>query len=813
MITVERPITAEYKRRTTGEAKARKRIPIENFWTLIAWHELTQLEKPGPIKQYDKRAMDIWEAITNAEETSGGPKLCWAADRLLLDILIDELGCERELFSNILNTYHRFKQRCMLQENESFAKQAGIEIDGLRPNAYRRCVYGNPPFDGNVAGRNTIIKTLDAAQKASTETASFRAVFFLPLTDERLRARLSHPRAKLLMKFPNDTVPFIPDNYWYGGKKARGCYKEKHTHMVLIMYESEDTGVLSPVNYDTLHQKLASWFINKTPVRNHVKEKLLYTGIPIEYYNNVLRARYPESWKFWKHKEHSENPAYHGAPHDTNYTNQTPFWDIINWDTISAHVGHLPDTFDKFLREIGVQAKQVKETATEVEKAMKAHTIKMFKIYWKETREGGDRSHNHEKRENTDNEDEMNDDTIDRISSLGLQEELTWMVQEDSDSFDTDDEATLKESDLGSDEEDIDDRLDLLPQPIFHTHPSSQTAPLSQEALGQASRPLKAARQTSITNSQHLPPTRRSQGICKDKGIHAWLSLEQVASIIQLHNTRHRIRTTLLQGVRRQDWDTVWKHMRAIGTASVEGTDRPAPRMIRNAMMSYGQHLFQHKQDKTSGVYPMHIPGHWRVMIVSHKLKQVVLLDPFGGGFTEPEVNNIKHTYQGYVVNTRKARLQTDTWNCGVWVAWAASLWATHVNQGLEGTKNIDKVIQEGMSLEGISDINLFPSGKLHNESCILQIRQRYRQMLHANSQPKHYTDWLTEWKTPLTGILTARAEVNLAGAHHTASTSASQPIDLNKDAENADTHRRPGNSTPTQASHPPPPLALTPPP
>jgi hypothetical protein len=77
------------------------------------------------------------------------------------------------------------------------------------------------------------------------------------------------------MKFPNDTVPFIPDNYWYGGKKVKGCYKQKHTHMVLIMYESEDTGVLPPINYDTLLQKLAAWFINKTPVRNHVKEKLL----------------------------------------------------------------------------------------------------------------------------------------------------------------------------------------------------------------------------------------------------------------------------------------------------------------------------------------------------------------------------------------------------------------------------------------------------------------------------------------------------------------------------------------------------------
>ena len=60
--------------------------------------------------------------------------MCWAADRLLLDIvLIDELGCERELFSNILNTYHRFKSRRMLQRNESFAKYAGIEIDGRLP--------------------------------------------------------------------------------------------------------------------------------------------------------------------------------------------------------------------------------------------------------------------------------------------------------------------------------------------------------------------------------------------------------------------------------------------------------------------------------------------------------------------------------------------------------------------------------------------------------------------------------------------------------------------------------------------------------
>jgi hypothetical protein len=51
-------------------------------------------------------------------------------------MLIEECGCERELFSNILNTYHRFKERCMLQTNEMFAEIAGVEINGLRDEAY-----------------------------------------------------------------------------------------------------------------------------------------------------------------------------------------------------------------------------------------------------------------------------------------------------------------------------------------------------------------------------------------------------------------------------------------------------------------------------------------------------------------------------------------------------------------------------------------------------------------------------------------------------------------------------------------------------
>ena len=449
-------ITIQHPKQNADEPIDQKRIPISSFWTLIAWHDLTLSDRPEPINQYDKRAADIWEAINNAEVNSEGAKLCWAADRLLLDILIDELGCEKELFSNILNTYHRFKTRRMLQTNKSFAKSAGIEIDGLHPDAYQHCVYGNPPFDGNVQGKNTIIKTLDAAEEASTEKDSFRAVFFLPLTESKLKGRLKHPRASLLVKFPDNSVPFIPNGYWYGGKKTRGCYQQKNTRMVLIMYESENKGTLQPIDNITLQQKIAAWFINKTPIRNHVVEKLRYTGIPLIYYDNIIRTRFPESWKFWKHVTHDGN-TYHGAPHNTTHINQTPFKDITNWNRMSAHVGHLPDTFDKFLRELGIPTRQVKSTITYVELTMKDHTIKMFKIYWKAVRDGCDHPNKPEEREDKDNDSEISEDSDNPTSPA---QQLAWLARSDTDSSETDN-TTSDESDLESNEEDNVDGVPL----------------------------------------------------------------------------------------------------------------------------------------------------------------------------------------------------------------------------------------------------------------------------------------------------------------------------------------------------------------
>ena len=131
-VTVEDPYA---HRQHDGNSKTPKHqhyhINIESFWNLIFWHELTH-DTPLPLKDYDKRAHDIWTAARHAKHMSGHPSLCWATPRALLDILIDEIGCSRELFSNILNTYNRFKSRCMLQTNRAFSKKAGIHINGLQ---------------------------------------------------------------------------------------------------------------------------------------------------------------------------------------------------------------------------------------------------------------------------------------------------------------------------------------------------------------------------------------------------------------------------------------------------------------------------------------------------------------------------------------------------------------------------------------------------------------------------------------------------------------------------------------------------------
>ena len=175
----------------------------EVFWKLVAWHELTHEPDPRPIEEYDQRARDIWTLVHNCMETSGDSKLCYAAQRTLLDVLIDECHCETELFCNYMNTYHPFKHRRSLYVHPAFTAESDMKEDGLTEEAYVRSVYGNPPYDGKYASTNTIKKTLDTAERVSQSQPGFRAVYLIPLAKRRLEERLKHPNAKLLFFFPD----------------------------------------------------------------------------------------------------------------------------------------------------------------------------------------------------------------------------------------------------------------------------------------------------------------------------------------------------------------------------------------------------------------------------------------------------------------------------------------------------------------------------------------------------------------------------------------------------------------------------------
>ena len=63
-------------------------------------------------------------------------------------------------------------------------------------------------------------------------------------------------------------------------------------------------------------------------------------------------------------------------------------------------------------------------------------------------------------------------------------------------------------------------------------------------------------------------------------------------------------------------------------------------RRLRGQVANYAKTILEHKRAGLSGVCPMHIPGHWRLMIVSHAMKQILLLDPWRIGLE----THIQHT-------------------------------------------------------------------------------------------------------------------------------------------------------------------------
>ena len=147
----------------------------------------------------------------------------------------------------------------------------------------------------------------------------------------------------------------------------------------------------------------------------------------------------------------------------------------------------------------------------------------------------------------------------------------------------------------------------------------------------------------------------------------------------------------------------------------------------------------------------------------------------------------MQNSYSGYNVSTCPERLQTDGWNCGVWVAWVASMWTIHVERGLEGTMDISKVIKAGLTSEGISDINDHPSGESHNESFILRVRRQFRQRIYDDDIPQHLKDWLDHWHTPLTDVQAVSTGTHLPRSCQTAGSTTTQQIDLTENTNHTD--------------------------
>ena len=232
----------------------------------------------------------------------------------------------------------------MVETMQCYEQSAGARKDGFKDEAFVGSAYGNPPYDGRdmeAGGAGAIAKTLNLAEKAAEEKIGFRGGFVVPLSSHALATREAHPRAKVLLFCQDNTVPFVPDGVWYG--KARytgGCYKEKHTNLVVIMYESVDIGDLAPVDWCSLRQALASWYASVMPKTTDKLAAYRDSRIPMECYDGL--EDYPDEWRFWARKGANEvhvDGVYVGASHDSEVFGETPVLDILRWDPMLGFMG------------------------------------------------------------------------------------------------------------------------------------------------------------------------------------------------------------------------------------------------------------------------------------------------------------------------------------------------------------------------------------------------------------------------------------------------------------------------------------------
>ncbi len=86
------------------------------------------------------------------------------------------------------------------------------------------------------------------------------------------------------------------------------------------------------------------------------------------------------------------------------------------------------------------------------------------------------------------------------------------------------------------------------------------------------------------------------------------------------------------------------------------------------------------QQSRPSPVVVFSDKNHFQVILMNAASKMVTLFDPFGNGFPTPMRNTVKTFFDKgpsgrWTYRTWTQKLQTDTWNCGIWAIWVAERW------------------------------------------------------------------------------------------------------------------------------------------
>jgi hypothetical protein len=148
-------------------------------------------------------------------------------------------------------------------------------------------------------------------------------------------------------------------------------------------------GELKPFNIDSLHSRLAKWYIGAAPRELLTNFKLKSTNIPLDFFkeplNTPLADAFPNCWKFWNASVEKPNPLsapYHGGFEDSYSIRGTPYRNVVLHEPLLAMIGTLPALFELFLHGQGhTPGKQTKIVLNQIKRRLYKHLRKRWTTY------------------------------------------------------------------------------------------------------------------------------------------------------------------------------------------------------------------------------------------------------------------------------------------------------------------------------------------------------------------------------------------------------------------------------------------------